>query len=73
VTVEVSHITPEFVETFYEGAIDGWYDDGPIDWEAALLSFEHGTSWDFGTTMDSPAIRKLQRMVRQHRAENGIF
>lgn len=65
-------VTEAFVERFYEAAIEGWYDESAVDWEDALDRFEGGTDYDFGDSLLSPAITKLQREVRRIRRENGV-
>ena len=71
-------ITDEFADWFYDSAIDGWYEDSGIDWEDALKRVEgvrgmHPTlgELDFGDSMISPTVLKLQRKVRAIRRENG--
>ena len=69
--VTAEDITEGFVEWFYDSAIDGWYDDGPVDWEEVIdraEDYEH----DFGDSMLSPAILKIQRECRRIRREAGI-
>ena len=63
-------ITEAFVEWFYDAAIDGWYEDGPIDWDDAISRAEDADH-DFGPQMDSAAIIKLQREVRAIRRDAG--
>ena len=47
-----------------------WWGDSPIDWEELLDRLEAvRRDWDFGDSLLTPAIRKLQRAVRQHRRE----
>ena len=70
--ITAQDVTAELVDAFYQDAIDGWYDDGPVDWEEALDRFEGGTEYDFGDSMLSPAITKLKREVRRHRRDNGL-
>lgn len=44
------------------------YPDGTrIDWEDFIDRLERTTDWDFGTQMDSPDIRRLQRHIRRYR------
>lgn len=50
---------------------DCLYSDGQrIDWEYFIDRMERHTNWDFGSTMDSPDIRRLQRHIRAYR-KNG--
>lgn len=68
-------ITDDFLESFYDEAIDGWYEDSPIDWEDAIERWEKYHKADdvtFGSQWDSPAINKLKRGIRRIRNENGI-
>ena len=68
----LADMTQEFAESFYYDAIDGWYDDGPIDWEDAIERWERGVDGiDFGDQWDSPVIRKLKRLIRAIRADAG--
>lgn len=63
-------ITDTFAETFYDSVISGWYDGRGIDWEEALNRYErYNRDVTFGDSMLSPAITKLQRLVRQIKAE----
>lgn len=71
-------ITQEFAEGFYSACIDGWYEDGPIDWESAIERWEryhrksgpNGEDVTFGPETQGPAERKLRRLVRAIRAES---
>ena len=65
-------VTDDLATVFYDDAIDGYYDDGPVDWEEALERFEGSGEYDLGDSMLSPAIAKLKREVRRHRQENGL-
>ena len=42
-------------------------DDSRVDWEDFIDRLERSTDWDFGKTMDSPDIRRLQRHIRAYR------
>ena len=70
VVLTADQITDAFVEWFYDCAIEGWYEDDPIDWDDAIARAEDADH-DFGPQMDSPAILKLQRKVRVIRREEG--
>lgn len=50
----------------------GWFSDGPIDWEDFLdrmdgSTLADGTHLDMGGETDSPAIRRIQRHIRNLR------
>lgn len=69
-----AEITQEFAEQFYEDCVSGWYDDEPIEWEEAIDRWEgyhRDENVTFGSEWDSPAIRRLQRLVRAIKAEAG--
>lgn len=56
------------------GYVEGWYNDGPIDWEDVWNRMEDtrldsGHYLDMGASMDSPAMRKIQRVIRAERRE----
>lgn len=64
-------VTDEIIEIVMS-VVDGWYQTGPIDWEDLLDRVDgnelaDGTMIDFGDSLDSPAIRKVKRVVRQQR------
>jgi hypothetical protein len=75
--LDISDITEDFAEDFYESCVSGWYDDGPIDWEDAIERWEKyhrksgtdGVDITFGPQMHTPAEMKLRRMVRAIKAE----
>ena len=53
-----------------EELVDCLYSDGQrIDWEYFIDRVERHTNRDFGNTMDSPDIRRLQRHIRKYRRE----
>lgn len=58
-------ITPEFVETFYQNYIDGWFETGAIDWDSVLLKYELSTDALFPDQWSSPVITKLKRGIRK--------
>ncbi|MFA7295820.1 MAG: hypothetical protein WC211_01375 [Dehalococcoidia bacterium] len=73
--LQPADITAAFVDEFYGQAIDGWYEDGPIDWEDAIERWERyhrAEGVTFGSQWDGPAILRLKRLVRAHRRENGL-
>lgn len=63
--IEASDVDDALIEDALDIA-DGWYSEGPIDWEDLIDRLE-GTTLDFGVNMDSQAIRKIQREVRFRR------
>lgn len=51
---------------------EGWFNGQPIDWEAVWERLEgstlnDGQQVDLGPDMDSPAMRKMQRVIRAER------
>jgi hypothetical protein len=69
--IEVEDITDEIIEVVYS-VVDGWYSDGRIDWEDLLCRvettpIEDGRKINFGDSLDSPAIRRIKRLVREYR------
>ncbi len=65
-------VTEAFVERFYDSCIDSWYEEGPIDWEDAIDRAERAFpefTWEGPDFWLQPAIRKLQRAVRNIHAE----
>lgn len=74
-TIETaSDVTPEILKAA-EQCFDAWFDnDQPIDWESFLdrLADPHGHAgagrFDFDE-YDNPAIRKIQRHIREYRKE----
>ena len=72
--VTAESVTDEIVDIVCE-IVDGWYQDSRIDWEDVIdradnTELEDGTRIDFGGSMLSPAIRKVQRLVREYRKNN---
>jgi hypothetical protein len=49
-----------------EYVVDGWYPEGPIDWDDFIDRLVAGTDYDI-EDMDSPAVRKIQRHIREYR------
>jgi len=52
-----------------ESTFDGWFSEGPIDWEDFLDRLE-GRTYDLGESMDSPAIRRIKAIVRELRKQS---
>lgn len=70
---EAADVTEQVLEMARD-VIDGWYSDGPIDWENVWDRME-GISSDgrwylsWGNDNDTPAMRKIQRVIRKERRE----
>lgn len=62
-------VTEEVINAALEIA-DGWYPDGPIEWDSVFDRLEGWTGWDFGTSWDTPALRKIKREVLKIRRES---
>ena len=71
VIVNAADVTPDVIEAAIE-LTDDWYADERVDWEEALLRLEKYHDWDLGESMESPAIKKIQREVRAHRRAEGM-
>ncbi|MEV6313575.1 hypothetical protein AB0M10_33940 [Streptomyces sp. NPDC051840] len=59
--------TPEIIE-IVKGIVEGWYDEGPIDWEdvwdrVEKRQLDDGRGIDMGTDLGSPAIKKIKREI----------
>ena len=55
-TLTISDITPAFVQWFYESFVSGWwYEDGPIDWDAAL---DHSEGQTVGNAYQPGSVAK---------------
>lgn len=62
-------VTPEVMD-YARSVVEGWYNDGRIDWENVWermdgTTLNDGTQLDLGTEIDSPAMRKIQRTIRK--------
>jgi hypothetical protein len=71
--VEADDVTDEVLEQV-KGIVEGWCDDGPIDWEDVWDRMEKrvlddGRGIDMGEDLSSPAIRKIKREIRKWRAQ----
>lgn len=63
---DVTDAVKELVETIYEG----WWENEPrIDWQAFIDRLELMGHYDFGSSMDSPAIKEIKKYVKKLRAE----
>lgn len=70
--VTAADVTEE-VLVVAQGIIEGWYDEGPIDWEdvwdrmdKAVLA--DGRGIDMGGDLNSAAQRKIKRLINKWRA-----
>lgn len=68
---DAADVTDEIIELAH-GIVDGWYPEGKIDWTDFLERLErrtldNGDTIDLGTDWQSPAIRKIQREIREYR------
>jgi hypothetical protein len=67
-------VDDEVLETAWS-YVEGWYMDGPIDWEDVFYRMERnaplndGRYIDLGGDADSPAIRKIKRTVSKWKRE----
>lgn len=65
-------VTEEILE-LVQGIVEGWYDEGRIDWEDVWdrmekRTLEDGRGIDMGTDLASPAIKKIKKHIRKWRA-----
>jgi hypothetical protein len=65
-------VTDELLE-MVQGIVEGWYNEGPIDWENVWDRLEKqtlndGRGIDMGDDLDTSAIRKIKREIRKWRA-----
>jgi hypothetical protein len=65
-------VTDELLE-MVQGIVEGWYNEGPIDWENVWdrlekQTLDDGRGIDMGDDLGTPAIRKIQREIRKWRA-----
>ncbi|MFE4681615.1 hypothetical protein ACFRNJ_12355 [Streptomyces sp. NPDC056721] len=65
-------VTDEVLE-MVQGIVEGWYDEGRIDWEDVWdrmdkRVLDDGRGIDMGSDLGSPAIRKMKREIRKWRA-----
>lgn len=59
----------EDVVTAIETVFDGYYADEPrIDWYKFLERVENYALVDFGSSMDSPAVKEVKKIVKRLRA-----
>jgi hypothetical protein len=60
-------VTEEIISLAYD-IVDGWYQEGPVDWEDVLdrldgATLADGSLLDLGSSLTSPAIRKIKKAV----------
>jgi hypothetical protein len=65
-------VTDEVLE-IVQGIVEGWYDEGRIDWEDVWDRMEKsvlddGRGIDMGDDLGSPAIKKIKSEIRKWRA-----
>jgi hypothetical protein len=65
-------VTDEVLE-IVQGIVEGWYDEGRIDWEDVWDRMEKsvlddGRGIDMGEDLGSPAIKKIKSEIRKWRA-----
>jgi len=68
---EAEHVTEEVLEAVRQ-IESGWFNDKPIDWEAVWerldgSTLDSGLRIDLGPEYGSPAMRKIQRVIRAER------
>lgn len=68
-------VTDELVQQAVE-IVDGWYNEGRIDWENVWdrmekQTLEDGRGIDLGDDLGSPALVALKRRVREARRDHG--
>lgn len=71
--VEAEDVTDEVIE-IVQDIIEGWYNEGPIDWEDVWdrmdkVVLDDGRGIDLGDSLDSPAMRKIKREIRKWRSQ----
>lgn len=65
--IEAADVTSDILEAAEE-VFNGWFaDSARIDWEDFVDRLESSTGTDFGDSMLSPAIKKIQAHVRAYR------
>lgn len=63
---EATDAVKELAETIYEG----WWENEPrIDWQAFIDRMELMGHYDFGSSMDSPAIKEIKKHIKKVRSE----
>lgn len=66
-------VTDEVKQMAYD-IVDGWYQDGRIDWEDVWdrldgSKLSDGTELDLGNDLTSPELQQLKRAVQKMRRE----
>lgn len=70
---ESEDVTEEMVKLALD-IVDGWYQEGPIDWEDVWdrldgAELADGTRLELGVELLSPALKKIKREVLKARKE----
>ena len=65
----VADVTEEVLSTARD-IVEGWYNNGRVDWENVWdrmdgSRMDDGTTLDMGGQTDTPAMRKIQRTIRK--------
>lgn len=71
--LEAADVTEAILKSVWS-VVEGWYLDGPIEWDDVLSRVERspeadGRYLDFGRLEDSPALRLIKRTIRQWKRE----
>jgi len=69
--IEAADVTPEILQLAGD-IVEGWYNDGPIDWEDIWDRMEDSVLSDstklrLSNSLDTPAMRKIQSYIREER------
>ena len=72
--VDAADVTEEILGLAREASDEGWFPDGRVEWEAVWdridgARLSDGSTLDLGSDLDSPALRKIQRVLRAERRE----
>lgn len=68
--VSAEDVTEEILDLAREATDAGWFPDGKIEWETVWdrmdgATLRDGTRLDLGGDLSSPALRKIQRVIRK--------
>lgn len=66
--IETADVTEKLLDEVWS-VVEGWYLDTPIDWDDVWTRVERYSTWSFGDEYDSPAMRKIQREMRDRKRE----
>lgn len=66
---EASQVTEEVMQAARD-IVEGWYNEGRVDWENVWdrmdgTTLNDGSRLDLGGQTDTPAMRKIQRQIRK--------